>query len=238
LNALASSFGPGPGDGDVIGRIADAISRDGYSLTDGAVPPAMLDALFVHLCGLTDAELSRAGVGREKDFQLNRFVRTDETCWLEAGHPASAAFLGWMEQLRLGLRQRLFLGLFDYEAHYARYAPGAFYRKHRDAFADGASNRVLSTVLYLNPGWKAEDGGEIEQGEGEGERLRSVLGLAEAEALRRLRAEFALEHAVAYALDEARRRIAKAQASLSVLPAGPARDALHRLAGFVLSRRL
>ena len=161
MNAPASSFGPGRGDGDVIDRIADAISRDGYSVTDGAVPPAMLDALFGHLCGLTDEELTRAGVGRERDFQLNRFVRTDETCWLDVCHPASSDFLAWMEQLRLGLRQRLFLGLFDYEAHYARYAPGAFYKRHRDAFADGVTNRVLSTVLYLNPGWRGEDGGEM-----------------------------------------------------------------------------
>jgi SM-20-related protein len=161
LNVPASSFGPGPGDGDVIDRIADAISRDGYSLTDDAVPPGMLDALFAHSCGLTDAEFSRAGVGRERDFQLNRFVRTDQTCWLEPRHPASRDFLTWMEQLRLGLRQRLFLGLFDYEAHYARYAPGAFYKRHRDAFADGGTNRVLSTVLYLNRGWGAEDGGEM-----------------------------------------------------------------------------
>ena len=75
-------------------------------------------------------------------------------------------------------------------------------------------------------------------GDGDGARLQAVLGLGEAEALRRLRAEFPLEHAVAYAMDEARRRVAKAQASLSVLPPGPARDALQQIAAFVVSRRL
>jgi geranylgeranyl pyrophosphate synthase len=69
-------------------------------------------------------------------------------------------------------------------------------------------------------------------------RLRSVLGRSEAEGLRLLRTEFPLEHAIAYAMEEAQRRIAKAQASLTLLPAGPARDALHQLAGFVLLRRL
>ena len=62
--------------------------------------------------------------------------------------------------LRLELNKRLFLGLFDYECHFARYAPGGFYKKHRDAFV-GDSNRILSTVLYLNPGWRAEWGGEL-----------------------------------------------------------------------------
>ncbi len=70
------------------------------------------------------------------------------------------------------------------------------------------------------------------------ERLRTLLGKNEAEALRLLRAEFPLEHAVAYAMQEAERRIAKARASLSILPAGSARDALHQLAGFVLTRKL
>jgi geranylgeranyl pyrophosphate synthase len=39
-------------------------------------------------------------------------------------------------------------------------------------------------------------------------------------------------------MEEAERRIKKAQASLTSLPPGPARDALHQLAGFVLTRRV
>ena len=78
----------------------------------------------------------------------------------------------------------------------------------------------------------------MQRAPGEVERLRSVLGKTENEALRRLRAEFPLEHAVAYAMQEAQRRIKKAQASLSLLPPGPAREALHQLAGYVLLRRL
>jgi octaprenyl-diphosphate synthase len=92
---------------------------------------------------------------------------------------------------------------------------------------DLSKGKITLPLLYL-----------LQRGPGEAERLREVLGRAEAEALRRLRSEFALEHAVAYAMDEARRRIAKAQASLSPLPPGPACDALHQLAGFVVTRRL
>ncbi|MBL9076481.1 MAG: polyprenyl synthetase family protein [Planctomycetes bacterium] len=92
---------------------------------------------------------------------------------------------------------------------------------------DLSKGKITLPLLYL-----------LQRGPGEAERLRSVLGRQEAEALRRLRSEFALEHAVAYAMDEARRRIAKAQASLSPLPPGPARDALHQLAGYVVTRRL
>lgn len=65
-----------------------------------------------------------------------------------------------MENLRQNLNQQLFLGLFDYESHYAIYEQGAFYKKHLDALK-GKSNRVLSTVLYLNKQWCAENAGEL-----------------------------------------------------------------------------
>ena len=42
----------------------------------------------------------------------------------------------------------------------SHYAPGAFYERHVDAFK-GQSNRILSTVTYLNPSWQSEWGGEF-----------------------------------------------------------------------------
>lgn len=71
------------------------------------------------------------------------------------------------------------MGLFDYEAHFAHYQPGAFYRRHLDAFR-GRTNRVLTTLLYLNPDWQPGDGGELllypEQGEGVLERVSPRAG--------------------------------------------------------------
>src|SRR5690606_23717683 len=61
---------------------------------------------------------------------------------------------------RRGLNERLFLGLDFYEPHYAHYAPGAAYARHRDAFV-GQRNRIISTVLYLNADWQEADGGEL-----------------------------------------------------------------------------
>jgi SM-20-related protein len=63
------------------------------------------------------------------------------------------------------LNQRLLMGLFSFESHFAHYAPGAFYRKHVDAFNHddnvGGARRVLSLVAYLNPDWQLTDGGEL-----------------------------------------------------------------------------
>ena len=65
-----------------------------------------------------------------------------------------------MEELRIGLNRLLFLGLFDYESHYAIYGAGAGYGKHSDVL-NGQNNRILTTVLYLNEDWQARDGGEL-----------------------------------------------------------------------------
>lgn len=40
------------------------------------------------------------------------------------------------------------------------YPPGAFYKKHLDSFR-GRSNRIVSTVLYLNSAWTTSHGGEM-----------------------------------------------------------------------------
>lgn len=68
-------------------------------------------------------------------------------------------------------------------------------------------------------------------------RLRALMDGEPAVAVRRLKASFPLADAVAYAMDEARRRVQRARACLDVLPDGPAREALHEVAAFVVARR-
>ncbi|HYJ20383.1 MAG TPA: 2OG-Fe(II) oxygenase, partial [Burkholderiales bacterium] len=64
------------------------------------------------------------------------------------------------EQMRLKLNRDLQVGLFEFECHFARYKPGAFYRKHLDQFSRD-SRRRLSSILYLNQDWRDADGGEL-----------------------------------------------------------------------------
>ncbi|WP_027328804.1 2OG-Fe(II) oxygenase [Marinimicrobium agarilyticum] len=154
----APSFAPA--EAELLDTVADQLEQQGYALMPQALPPEIVDALFIELKQRRDWDFKPAGIGRQDDFQVNRFVRSDEICWLNGESPAAAGFLAWMDALREGLNRRLFLGLFDYEAHYASYPAGAFYKKHVDAFK-GRSNRVLSTVFYLNPQWQPSDGGEL-----------------------------------------------------------------------------
>lgn len=158
-------------------QIAAALAGPGFIVLDQPLPEVLVQGLIDNL--QQRAELVPAGVGRQGNFQRDESVRSDAIQWLEAGDPAVTEFLCWMDKLRLAINQRLFLGLFDFESHYAVYAPGACYQKHRDAFR-GAPGRKLSTVLYLNPQWDPLAGGELvlydEAGECEMVRLAPECG--------------------------------------------------------------
>ena len=159
-------------------QIADALAGPGFIVLDQPLPELLIQGLIDNL-HCQQNSLKPAGVGRQGDYQRNQEIRGDAIQWLEKGDFAVTEFLCWMDILRLGLNQRLFLGLFDYECHYAVYSPGAFYQKHRDAFR-GNPGRKLSTVLYLNPNWDSVAGGELvlydEAGEFELLRLAPEYG--------------------------------------------------------------
>jgi SM-20-related protein len=104
----------------------------------------------------------RAGVGRGDSLQIREDIRRDEVMWLEPGEGPihQANYLAKLEVLRLALNQRFFLGLFNYEGHFAIYPQGAFYKAHLDRHA-GTRDRIVTVILYLNADWKPGDGGEL-----------------------------------------------------------------------------
>lgn len=140
-------------------QIADALAGPGFIVLDQPLPESLMQGLLADI-HRQQATLKPAGVGRQHDYQLNKNIRGDAIQWLEPDDSAVTEFLCWMDKLRLAINKRLFLGLFDFESHYAVYAPGAFYQKHRDAFK-GNPGRKLSSVLYLNPDWDLVAGGEL-----------------------------------------------------------------------------
>jgi len=144
-----------------IDGAADALAERGWFCRDDAISSALVDALSADLGQLIeDDRLKRGGIGRERDFQVDRDIRRDWIFWLDRERTAEAGFLELAEQIRLGLNRRLFLALFEFEAHLALYPSGGFYRRHLDSFR-GAANRTVSLVAYLNHDWWAGDGGEL-----------------------------------------------------------------------------
>ena len=103
------------------------------------------------------SDLTAAGVGRAGQLQQNTDIRRDQTVWLDGTTAAQQQYLALMLQLQQQMNRQCFLGLTHHECHFARYQPGDFYQTHLDAFR-GKSNRVLTTVLYLND---VASGGEL-----------------------------------------------------------------------------
>ncbi len=162
-------------DGDnrhVFNAIAADLLDKGYSIKPNAVPTDLLGELWQQLRSMPEHEFGPAGVGRQRAHTINSFVRSDAISWIERDTPAGEGWLNWAAALQQYLNRRLFLGLFSFESHFSHYSPGDFYKKHLDAFK-GQSNRVLSLVLYLNPNWMPDDGGELALYHGE--RGQSLL---------------------------------------------------------------
>ncbi|HEY9032452.1 MAG TPA: 2OG-Fe(II) oxygenase [Pseudomonadales bacterium] len=155
-------------------RIADELRRDGYSIIANALPIPLADALCRQIQDRAGLAFCPAGIGRGNQFSHNNRVRRDNIAWMDGSHEAEKNWLAWMASLQLTLNRELLLGLFSYESHFAHYPPGAFYRKHVDAFR-GQTNRVLSTVTYLNRDWQANDGGELLIYSHNGQQLATVL---------------------------------------------------------------
>jgi SM-20-related protein len=104
-------------------------------------------------------DFAPARVGAQGAEQRRDTIRGDFTCWLsEPLLPPERSLLERMEALRVQLNRDAFLGLFELELHYARYPAGAAYSRHVDQPV-GSTQRKLSLVLYLNPGWQSADGG-------------------------------------------------------------------------------
>ncbi|AWL11374.1 hypothetical protein HMF8227_00879 [Saliniradius amylolyticus] len=140
--------------------IADALVDKGYAVLPNFLPITLAEGLLQELKGYQEEDFKRAAIGRLRDEHRNQFVRKDNIRWLTPKRTHQQQFLSLMDSLKSALNRRLFMGLFDYECHFAHYPPGAFYKKHLDAFK-GRTNRVLSTVCYLNPGWRREEQGQL-----------------------------------------------------------------------------
>ncbi len=118
-----------------------------------------------------DAALVPAGMGRGAYRWLDQTERGDEIAWIErSGAPLSVSSLcDRFDRLLDDLNRRAYLGLRRYDLQLARYrVAGARYARHSDAFRARLRRRVTA-IYYVNPDWRAEDGGELRvYGEGGG----------------------------------------------------------------------
>ncbi|HTD03394.1 2OG-Fe(II) oxygenase [Undibacterium sp.] len=142
--------------------MADNLSRHGWSQHNIFLPQELTLLLEAECRVLTeDGALVLAAVGRGATQAVRPGIRGDRIRWLHAGQsPACDRYLQIMEGVRVSLNRSLYLGLDEYESHFAFYAPGAAYHKHLDRFQDDDC-RTVSVVIYLNQDWLPADGGAL-----------------------------------------------------------------------------
>lgn len=144
------------------GFVAELI-RQGWSVQPGF----LADGRVAELANVareqwTLGKLHKAGIGRGAVREVRQDIRGDHVLWLdECEALAVQRFLGEeLETLRLAFNAAGYLGLHEFEGHFAVYPPGTGYARHLDRFRDDDA-RVVSLVLYLNQDWQASDGGEL-----------------------------------------------------------------------------
>lgn len=166
----------------------EAIRTSGYAVLEQLLSPELIAALAeeARVLSQTSAmQLAGTGVNR----QHLESLRGDHIAWLAepleahaqpsetparlVQSPAQQAYWQCMQQIMTAMNQSLFMGLSSLEAHFALYPAGARYQKHLDVLQRPSPRanamqtgqmppvRVLSSVLYLNPDWQAEDGGAL-----------------------------------------------------------------------------
>lgn len=145
-------------------QIIDGIDHQGYVVIENAIPAELCLNFLQKFKSFNEDEFKLAGIGREAGFQTNQSIRSDYIHWLQGNELELSPYFQLMEQLRLHLNRHFYLGLYDYECMFAHYPEKAFYQKHVDAFKDkpkAGNNRIITTILYLNPDWPDDQGGEL-----------------------------------------------------------------------------
>jgi SM-20-related protein len=120
-------------------------------------------ALQQNLLGLdNNGYMLNAGVGNTRIKDINKKIRGDKTCWLnaESKDDAEMEFLDMIAQFMGHLNQTCYTGLNACEFHYALYEEGSFYKRHKDSFKNDNS-RKYSMISYLNDNWTENDGGQL-----------------------------------------------------------------------------
>ncbi len=144
-------------------ELACDLAACGRAVVDDWLAPPLCDALAAEARALLAGGAMRpARIGRDPTSAPRPDVRGDRITWLEDQPKSRAqqALRAALDRLRLAVNRATLLGLFECEAHFAAYPPGAGYAPHVDRHRDDDA-RAVSWVLYLNRGWTPALGGAL-----------------------------------------------------------------------------
>jgi SM-20-related protein len=145
--------------------IIDNLAEKGYALVDDFLSSENIAKLAIEAKvrdekgALQPAKTGLAGQ------MANTEIRGDSIVWLAENDISLAiqTYFSQMHALKKTFNETLFLNLASFETHFSIYPIGAKYGKHLDQFnaGSGVQARQISSILYLNQQWQAEDGGEL-----------------------------------------------------------------------------
>lgn len=141
----------------------DDFERQGWAEIKNFIDSEVATGIRSEIMDLqTNRAFKQASIGKQEQKTIDTTQRGDFISWIDSKQAPinTQAYLGKVNQIKEDLNRHFYLGIRDYECHYALYPPGSFYKKHVDRHKNGSPRRV-STVLYLNPDWVPGHGGEL-----------------------------------------------------------------------------
>ncbi|WP_439484032.1 2OG-Fe(II) oxygenase [Cyclobacterium plantarum] len=143
--------------------LADELYTKGWTVMDQYISEEFRIQLLKEQRELLyHGQFRHAGVGNGDTFAIKPEIRSDKVLWLDENQltPLQQIYWNELDQLRIAINHRCFLGLRSFEAHFAMYPPGSFYLRHLDRF-QSVNYRIVSVILYLNDTWDESEGGAL-----------------------------------------------------------------------------
>ncbi len=139
------------------------LDEQGYCVLENFLAEEHFESLAIKAHQLFHEGLYRyARVGQARESIHHDLIRKDKILWLDEIETcvAQKAYITAIKELAQCLNEAFYLGLYDFEAHFAIYQPGEFYKKHVDQFHN-KKDRQISCVYYLNRKWREENHGNL-----------------------------------------------------------------------------
>lgn len=147
----------------VAETISDGIIAKGYAVIEDLLSQVDLKQIKIRFEELQqEDDFQKAGIGKFGQFTVDKSVRGDFIRWVDQKDTEASVYklYEYINELIIHLNRTCYLGIKDYESHYAFYPKGKGYLMHRDRFKTNP-HRIVSFVFYLNENWQHGDGGEL-----------------------------------------------------------------------------
>jgi len=148
---------------DNFDSILDSLANDGWAVEKNFLENELSEGLLKECNQLyTQGGFKKAGIGKGQSQQVVNEIRGDNILWFDEQTllPYQQLFYNKINNLQEAINRDFYLGIKEFECHFAIYPTGSFYKRHLDRF-ENTQSRQISCILYLNQGWQEGYGGQL-----------------------------------------------------------------------------